>query len=122
MRLASLADLERLAELATPASLRQGEFIRRPGDACTTVAVVVDGCAILVRDGRLVGNVGPGELIAGQAPLDVLTRDADVIASTPMRLLLLDRDDVYAALNDTGVTAAFVHSALARLRQSEPAG
>jgi hypothetical protein len=69
------------------------------------------------RDGRQIADVGPGALVTGAAPLDVVTRDADVIARTPMRLLVLPRDVVDATLGDREVTAAFVHSALARLRQ-----
>ena len=112
------ADLEALADRATDMAVERGDVIRRPDEPCSRVVVIVDGCAGLYRQGRQVGEVGPGELIAGAAPLDVLTRDAEVVAQTRMRLLVLPHDAVRATLSDTAVTAAFVHSALARLRQN----
>ena len=105
--------LDGLASQAISVSVAACEPVRSDGH----VIVIVDGCADVYREGRQIGEVGPGELVTG-APLDVVTRDADVVARTPMRLLLLPRDVVDATLGDMEVTAAFLHSALARLRQS----
>ena len=109
-------ELDRLASRATDVTVASGEVVRHPGQECTNVVVIVDGCAGLFRNGKQVGEVGPGELITGEAPLDLLTRDAEVVARTPMRLLVLPHDAVQATLGEKEVTAAFVHSALARLR------
>jgi CRP/FNR family transcriptional regulator, cyclic AMP receptor protein len=117
LRHLSADELAALAERATDVCLQRGEVVHRADQPCSAVVVVVDGCAALYRDGRQVGEVGPGELIAGKAPLDILTRGAEVVAQTAMRLLMLPHDAVQATLSDTAVTAAFVHSAMARLRQ-----
>jgi CRP-like cAMP-binding protein len=116
------ADLEDLASRATEMTIAEGDVVRRPDSACTNVVVIVDGCAGLYRDGKQIGDLGPGELVAGEAPLDLMTCGADVVATTAMRVLVLPRDVVRSTLGDGGVAAAFVHTALARLRANRSGG
>jgi CRP-like cAMP-binding protein len=64
-----------------------------------------------------VGEVGPGEIVANRPPLDIITRDARVVAQTPMRLLSMPVDAVASKVTHTAVTASIVHAAVARLRR-----
>ena len=115
-------DLEGLAARATEQTIKAGDVVRRPDSGCNNVVIIVDGCAGLYRDGQQIGDIGPGELVTGEAPLDLVTCGAEVVATTPMRVLVLPRDAVQSTLGDKGVAAAFVHTALARLRASRSDG
>lgn len=51
-------------------------------------AIVIEGLAAVVRDGVEVGRLGPGEFFGEHALLTGGPRSADVVAITPMRLLV----------------------------------
>lgn len=69
----------------------------KPGEKLTTQGahgfetfVVVEGTAQVSVDGRVVAEMGPGELIGEIAVLEHGLRRATVTATTPMRLLVID--------------------------------
>ena len=110
-------DLAKLADVATDMAVVPGAAVVTPGEGDAFVAVVADGTAELWRGDQLVGEVGPGEIVANRPPLDIVTRDARVVAMTPMRLLSLPVEAVASKVTHTAVTAAIVHAAVARLRR-----
>jgi CRP-like cAMP-binding protein len=86
-------ELARIAALTRPVELDAGTEIVHQGDEGDEFYVVVDGEASAVVDGDEVGTVGPGGFFGEMALLDGAERVASVFATTPMKLLVLDRHD-----------------------------
>jgi glutamate/tyrosine decarboxylase-like PLP-dependent enzyme len=94
--LAPLADdeLRRVAEWARERRVRAGEAVIRRWDSGRDFYVVVAGRAAAERDGRVVGEFGPGEFFGELAAVDWgagygYARSATVTAAEPLRLLVL---------------------------------
>jgi CRP-like cAMP-binding protein len=52
--------------------------------------IVIDGRARVTHRGRVIAEIGPGELIGEMALLNGSRRSATVVALTPMRLMVLN--------------------------------
>ncbi len=112
-----LAILDRLADDldigAGDEVVVQGEY----GHACY---VVMDGEATAVRDGEVIGKVGPGEAIGELAVIEPGTRTATVTADTDMVLLAMNSPEFLTALEDVPALSRAVTRSLAkRLREVE---
>jgi trk system potassium uptake protein TrkA len=86
-------ELGRIAAASVPRAVAAGTEITREGDPGDEFFVVVEGDAVAAVDGRKVGSIGPGGFFGEMALLDGAERVATVVASTPMQLLVLSRDD-----------------------------
>jgi CRP-like cAMP-binding protein len=122
LRRLSRQDLIVLSEAAEEVAMPAGSIVQYEGQATAHAAVIVDGIASLWLGGRQVGEVGPGAFVANRPPLGILTRNARVIAQTPMRLLALPVDVLANMLDETAVTAAVLDAGLARLRRRGESG
>ena len=81
-----------LATLAAASSQREiaaDDFLCRKGDPDRELFVVLEGSAQVIRGGRAVASVWPGEIVGELAFLDNQPRSADVIASTSLRVLVV---------------------------------
>jgi hypothetical protein len=87
-----LPALEQLAGGLRPREVKAGETLYSQGDAADGCLVIADGTAEVLGDGRVVAQVGPGELVGEIALLRQVPRTATVRALTDMRLRLLDAD------------------------------
>ena len=86
-------DLRRIAALADEVDIREGEELLRQGDFAHEFMVIMDGSAEVVRDSEHVADIGPGDFLGEIAALDHGQRNATVVASAPMRVLVMtDRD------------------------------
>jgi CRP-like cAMP-binding protein len=86
-------DLRRIAALADEVDIRAGEELLRQGDFAHEFMVIMDGSAEVVRDSEHVADIGPGDFLGEIAALDHGQRNATVVASGPMRVLVMtDRD------------------------------
>jgi CRP/FNR family transcriptional regulator, cyclic AMP receptor protein len=83
-----------LARLADAVDVPAGEGLTAEGGHAREFFVVVSGTADVLRDGRLVGTVGPGDFFGEVGLLGRgWTRTATVVATSPMRLLVLARQE-----------------------------
>lgn len=86
-------DLRRIAGLADEVDIREGEELLRQGDFAHEFMVVMEGSAEVVRDSQPVAEVGPGDFLGEIAALDRGQRNATVVATSPMRVVVMtDRD------------------------------
>lgn len=115
----SKRDLRRVAEAAEEITVEEGETLvdqGRPGDE---LFVVLKGKAVVRRNNRKVGDLGPGEYFGELALLDRLPRAASVIASTPMTLLVLGRRRFGDVLEEVpGMATTLLASMAGRLRDA----
>lgn len=88
-----LPDSDRLAlfERASLRLLDRGEVLVRQGDMADTLYYVLRGRFDILRDGRLVAEIGGGEPVGEIAFFAGLSRTADVIASRDSEVLELSR-------------------------------
>lgn len=112
--------LERLAADTDELMFGAGEPVVREGELGETLFVVLEGEGKVVRGGRKVGTVLPGDFFGELAAIDAQPRSASVVAVTPMRVLRLFRRHLIALLRDEPqVTLKLLDGIVRRLRQVE---
>jgi CRP/FNR family cyclic AMP-dependent transcriptional regulator len=93
---ASLTDqaLFATAVFSTEVSASAGERLVQQGEYAYELSFVESGTADVLRDGEVVGRVGPGDVVGEMGLLERRLRIADVVATSPMRLVTLSSWDV----------------------------
>jgi CRP-like cAMP-binding protein len=86
-------ELARIAAVAKPREVADGATLTVQGDEGSEFFVIVAGGASAAVDGTEVGTIGPGGFFGEMALIDGGERVATVTATSPMRLLVLDRHD-----------------------------
>jgi trk system potassium uptake protein TrkA len=86
-------EIGRIAALTVPRSVATGTEVTREGDPGSEFFVVVEGDAVASVEGKKVGTIGAGGFFGEMALIDGAERVATVVASSPMQLLVLSRDD-----------------------------
>ena len=110
--------LTRLASEADELDLAAGQTIVREGDPGEALFVVLEGQAKVVRGGKRVGTVIPGDFFGELSALDGGPRTASVIAETPVRLLRLFRHTLERLMDDEPqVTIKLVEGIARRIRE-----
>jgi CRP/FNR family transcriptional regulator, cyclic AMP receptor protein len=66
-----------------------GRILCRRGEAPHEFFVIEDGTARVVRDGQFLDELGPGEFFGEMGLLEDAPRNADVVAETPLKLMVL---------------------------------
>ena len=89
---------ERLLSAGDEHTYAAGETVITQGDRSAEAYVILGGRARVVRDGRDVASLGPGQFFGEVAMLDGRPRTADVVAESPLRAIALSRDTVRRAL------------------------
>lgn len=92
--------LQRIAKEADELRFAAGETIVQEGMLGETLFVVLEGTAKVVRGGRKVGEIVPGDFFGELAAIDGGPRTASVVAETPMRVLRLFRRTLTALWSD----------------------
>jgi CRP-like cAMP-binding protein len=109
--------LAAVAETATEVEFPAGRVIARQGEIGTGFFIVVDGEVRVIRDGRLLATLGPGEFFGELSVLDGLPRIAQVVAELPTRCLAIASWDFERVLLDhPGLTLSILRELAGRLR------
>jgi CRP/FNR family cyclic AMP-dependent transcriptional regulator len=90
----SAEEARRLSAFATETSAASGEVLMRQGDYSTELIAIEEGTADVVRDGTVLANLTAGDVIGEMGLLEHKPRSADVIATSPMRLLKLSHWEI----------------------------
>ncbi|MCU1427975.1 MAG: cyclic nucleotide-binding protein [Actinomycetia bacterium] len=85
----SRRDLQEIARNTEVIDFPEGARIVSQGDAGNAFYVLLDGNATVRRNGRKVGELGPGDHFGELAVLDPAPRNADVVAATPVSVARL---------------------------------
>jgi hypothetical protein len=111
-------ELMPLARSATIVRMPAGATLFKQGDPGDALYVVVHGKVGIVRDGKTIASLGPGEVFGEMAILDQETRSTDVVVETDADLLHVSVDDFNTALEDTAEIASGVIRVLSqRIRE-----
>jgi CRP-like cAMP-binding protein len=78
-----------LASRADELEVSPGRMLCSKGETAHQFFVIEDGTAKVVRDGQYLDELGPGDFFGEMGLLDNAPRNADVVAKTPLRLMVL---------------------------------
>jgi CRP/FNR family cyclic AMP-dependent transcriptional regulator len=94
-------EAKRLAAFATETSLAEGQILMKQGDYSTELIAIEEGTADVLRDGRKVASLQAGAVIGEMGLLERQPRNADVIATSPMRVIKLTHWEIRRMSQDT---------------------
>lgn len=117
--LSSLSEeqLTRLAACAKERSFARGELLVRQGEKGVGLFLLLEGTSEVRRSGRAVSRLRPGQFFGESALLVDQPRTADVLATSDVRCLTLDRWTFWGALGiDPEVNRALFEETTRRLR------
>jgi CRP/FNR family transcriptional regulator, cyclic AMP receptor protein len=105
---------ERSVEVAFP----DGHVIARQGDVGTGFFLIATGGATVIRDGRAIASLGPGDFFGELSVLDGRPRTAQVVSVGPTTCLALASWDFEALVAEQpGVGLAVLRGLAVRLRE-----
>jgi CRP/FNR family transcriptional regulator, cyclic AMP receptor protein len=85
----SAEEANRLAAFATETSAAEGQILMKEGDYSVELIAIEEGTADVLKGGEKIASLKQGDLIGEMGLLERRPRNADVIASSPMRLIKL---------------------------------
>ena len=94
-------EARRLAAFATETSAAEGQILMKQGDYSTELIAIEEGSADVIKDGEKVASLKQGDLIGEMGLLDRRPRNADVIATSPMRVVKLTHWEIRRMSQDT---------------------
>jgi CRP-like cAMP-binding protein len=94
-------EANRLAVFATETSAAEGQILMKQGDYAVELIAIEEGTADVIQDGKKVASLGTGDLIGEMALFNREPRNADVIATSPMRLLKLTHWEIRRMSDET---------------------
>jgi CRP-like cAMP-binding protein len=97
----SEAEAKRLAAFASETSIADGQMLMKEGDYSTELIAIEEGTADVIRGGKKIAKVGPGDLIGEIGLLSREPRSADVIASAPMLVIRLTHWEIRRMSQET---------------------
>ena len=94
-------EAKRLAAFATETSAAEGQMLMKEGDYSVELIAIEEGTADVIQGGRTIASLASGDLIGEMGLLERRPRNADVIASSPMRLIKLTHWEIRRMSEDT---------------------
>lgn len=110
--------LMRIADRVVEVTFTSGHVIARQGEVGTGFFIVASGGARVVRDGKTVATLGPGDFFGELSVLDGKPRNAQVIADGETVCLALATWDFEAVVGEQPAVALAILRGLARRLRS----
>src|SRR5436309_2153455 len=97
----SSEEAKRLAAFATETSAAEGQMLMKEGDYSVDLIAIEEGTADVIQGGKKIASLQPGDLIGEMGLLERRPRNADVIATSPMRVVKLTHWEIRRMSEDT---------------------
>jgi len=94
-------EAKRLAAFATETSVADGQILVRQGDYSTELIGIEEGTADVIQNGKKIASLKDGDLIGEMGLIEREPRNADVIATSPMRVMKLTHWEVRRMSEET---------------------
>ncbi len=112
--------LGQVATLTVPAQLTKGSVMTRQGAAGGLAFIIVTGRAEVVRNGKLLALLGPGDVVGELSLIDGQPRSATVTATSDLEVLELNRADLMKLMDKAPpVTRKLLESLARRVRDAD---
>jgi CRP-like cAMP-binding protein len=112
--------LSQVAQLTVPGEFPAGAVLTRQGQAGDLAFVIATGWAEVLRDGRRLARLGPGDVVGELSLLDGEPRSATVRALTDMEVLEISAEDLWLLLRQApAVTRKLLQALSERLRHAD---
>jgi CRP/FNR family cyclic AMP-dependent transcriptional regulator len=85
----SKKELENLAHWTDEVSVEEGYELAKEGTFAHEFFVIEEGAAAVVQQGERIAELGPGDFFGEIGLLETERRTASVVATTPMRLIVM---------------------------------
>ncbi len=109
-------DLTAIAAAASEVEAEEGQTLASEGDFGHALYAIESGTAEVSSSGTKVGMLGPGEVFGEIAVVASGRRTATVVATSPMRLIVLFKRDVWALERRTPAAAERLRALIADRR------
>jgi CRP-like cAMP-binding protein len=106
--------LARIDQHLDEVKVEPGRVLTKQGDSAYEAFIIADGVAEVRKDGEVLRETEIGELIGEVGILKHAVRSATVVAKTPMRLLVVNRNEMAALLEEDRTVAERVQANLDR--------
>jgi CRP/FNR family cyclic AMP-dependent transcriptional regulator len=93
-------EILRLGQLTEVVDVAAGYALMRQGDRGAEMFIFATGRASVERDGRLIAERGPGEVVGEIALLSDVARTATVTATEPCRLFVIGRREFQSLMGE----------------------
>jgi len=94
-------EAKRLSAFATETSVAEGQILMKEGDYSTELIAIEEGTADVIKGGETLASLGEGDLIGEMGLLSREPRNADVIATSPMRVIKLTHWEIRRMSEET---------------------
>src|SRR6267154_572311 len=94
-------EAHRLSAFAPEQSIAEGQILMKQGDYSVELIAIEEGSADVIRDGQRIASLGKGDLIGEMGLFERRPRNADVIATSPMRVIKLTHWEIRRMSDDT---------------------
>ena len=116
----SSRQLRHVADLSEEARFMEGATIVKEGDPGDSFYVILEGQAKVLRGGRTINRLIPGDFFGEISLLDGGERSASVVSETPMVLMELKQRKFFKMLNqEPGLSLKMMERLAQRLRELE---
>ncbi len=109
----SQRDLTKIARAADEVAVPAGTVLMEQGDMGREAYVILEGTAIVRRNGRKIAELEGGESVGELSLLDLGPRTATVVAGTDMRVLVLTARAFTGLIDDSPALARKLLAAMA---------
>ncbi len=117
---ASTGDLETIAALTTEATYAAGTVLAEQGAIGREAMVVVDGTARVLRDGTEIAVVEAGHVVGEMSILVQAPRNATVVASTDVTVLIMSAREFDKVLEtDPAIAVTILRTVVQRLAATQ---
>jgi CRP/FNR family cyclic AMP-dependent transcriptional regulator len=114
------SELRRIRSSLDEVQVPKGKVLVEEGRIGLEFFLIVDGTAVVTRNGRKVATVGPGDYFGELALLDRRPRSASVVSETEMDLLVLSQRQFNGLLESVPTISRKMLAAMAnRLRDAD---
>lgn len=94
--------LDTVAVFASETSVSEGKRLVHEGDYSYDLIVIDSGTADVIKDGKVIASLGPGNVFGEMGMLTGEKRNADVVATSRMHLITLSKWDLRRISGEIG--------------------